>query len=55
LTVGDSVYRMSTNLRHAKPIGSGRGIDMYMNAIASFMIILVLVLSRGSRPRPIGA
>ena len=44
---------MSSSNKHIT--GSRGGIAMYKSRVAGFEIDLVLVLSRGSRPRPIGA
>ena len=53
LTILTYVYRMSNGLSHNT--GLGGGTVMCVSVVVSFVILLVLVLSRGSRPRPIGA
>jgi hypothetical protein len=56
LTETDLAYKMFDDLRKRnRELMSRGGIAVYMNVIFSFVIILVLVLSRGSRPRLIGA
>ena len=55
LTAFTGIYRMSISYAIYKIKGSGGGIAMYVKNVVSFMIILVLVRCRGSRPRPIGA